>query len=155
MSIRVPQFAAIIFTVLALVPGGAHLLELPNKLKLDDQSYMIVQRIYSGWALAGVVLAGAIISNLWLAVRSRPQALPFAFACASAALLVITLITFFIWVFPANQATEQWTSAPENLAQLRSQWERTHAINAILTLFAVIATVLASLLWNPLPQQHG
>jgi hypothetical protein len=115
---------------------------------------VIVQRIYSGWALAGVVLAAAIASNIWLAVRSRPQALPFAFACASVALLVITLITFFIWVFPANQATAQWTSAPQNLAPLRAQWERTHAINAVLTFFAVVAVVIASLSWRP-DMPHG
>ena len=154
MSIRIPQFLAIIFTVLALVPGGAHLLEFPNKMKLDNQAYMTVQQIYSGWAFAGVVLFAAIAANVWLAIESRPQALPFALAAIAAALLVLTLITFFIWVFPANQATAQWTSAPPNLAPLRAQWERTHAINALLTFLAVVATVIASLSWRP-DTPHG
>jgi hypothetical protein len=149
MSMRVIQFAAIMFTVLALIPGGAHLLEFPNKIRLDDDSYMMVQQIYSGWALAGVVLVLAIALTVWLAIVSRPQALPFAFACAAAALLVVTLITFLIWVFPANQATANWTAAPTNLASLRTQWEFTHAVNAILTLLAVMAAVMASLAWNP------
>ena len=35
MNPRIVQFAAIILTALALVPGGAHLLELANKISLD------------------------------------------------------------------------------------------------------------------------
>jgi hypothetical protein len=149
MSIRIPQFLAIILTVLALVPGGAHLLEYCNKAKLEELDYMTVQQIYSGWAFAGIVIIAAIAANIWLAIRSRSQRLPFAFACAAAALIAATLITFFVWIYPANQATEQWTVMPDNLAPLRAQWERTHAINAVLTFLAVIAAVVASLSWRP------
>jgi hypothetical protein len=149
MSIRIPQFLAILLTALILVPVGAHLLELPKKMKLDDQAYMTVQQIYSGWAFAGIMLVAAIASNLWLAIRSRPQTASAALAGLATALLVATLISFFIWILPANQATAQWTSAPDNLATLRSQWELTHAVNAVLTLLALMAAVLASLIWNP------
>lgn len=154
MSIRIPQFLAILFTVLALVPGGAHLLESANKMKLSDMDYMTVQQIYAGWAFAGIVIFAAIAANIWLAIASRSQPLPFALACCAAGLIVLTLITFFIWIYPANQATAQWTSMPENLAPLRAQWERTHAINAVITFLAVIATVIASLSWRP-DTPHG
>jgi hypothetical protein len=40
MSPRVAQFAAIISTALALVPGGAHLLELASKISLDPQDHL-------------------------------------------------------------------------------------------------------------------
>jgi len=90
MSIRIPQFLAIILTVLALVPGGAHLLEYCNKAKLEELDYMTVQQIYSGWAFAGIVIIAAIAANIWLAIRSRSQRLPFAFACAAAALIAAT-----------------------------------------------------------------
>jgi hypothetical protein len=148
IGIRSVQFAAIILTVVCLVPSGAHLMEFANKLKLDDQSYMIVQHIYSGWALAGIPLAGSIIANLWLAIRSRSQRAPLMLASIAFALMLATLITFLIWILPANIATAQWTQAPVNLSPLRAQWETTHAVNGILALLAVIAVVSASLSWN-------
>jgi membrane protease YdiL (CAAX protease family) len=154
MSIRITQFLAVILTVLSLVPGGAHLLEFPAKAKLDAQAYMTVQQIYSGWAFAGIVIFGAIAANFWLAVRSRSQPMPFALACCAAGLIVITLVTFFIWIYPVNQATANWTAMPEHLPPLRAQWERTHAINAVLTFLAVIATLVASLGWRP-ATPHG
>ena len=41
---------AVILTAVALVPSGAHLAELPNKLSLDRDQYFVVQQIYRGWA---------------------------------------------------------------------------------------------------------
>jgi hypothetical protein len=52
MSLRVTQFTAIILTALALVPGGAHLLELAHKITLDQAQYLTVQQLYRGWALS-------------------------------------------------------------------------------------------------------
>jgi hypothetical protein len=148
MPIEAVQFLAILFTVLALVPGAAHLLELPNKMKLDRDAYMVVQRIYSGWALAGVALLAALATTLWLAIVSRAQALPMMLALSAFALLLITLAAFYVWVLPVNRATSQWTTATANFEELRARWEYTHAANAVLTLVAVMATVAASLSWN-------
>ena len=58
MAARLVQFLAILLTALALVPAGAHLAELPNKIGLDQEAYFIVQNIYAGWALFGIVLFG-------------------------------------------------------------------------------------------------
>lgn len=55
---------AIACTALPLMPAGAHLLELPNKLGLRADEYLIVQQRYRGWALAGVIVAAALISKM-------------------------------------------------------------------------------------------
>jgi hypothetical protein len=47
-------------TSLALVPGGAHLAALPNKMAMARTDYFIVQQIYAGWSLFGIVLFGAL-----------------------------------------------------------------------------------------------
>jgi hypothetical protein len=148
MSIEVVQFLAVMFTVLALVPGGAHLIELPNKMELDRDAYLTVQRIYRGWALAGVALFGALLTTFWLAILCRSQSTPLVFASSAFVFLLITLITFFVWVYPANEATAQWTVATDDFELLRAQWEYTHAANAALTLLAVAATTAASLAWT-------
>lgn len=148
MPIKAVQLLAIIFTALALVPGGAHLIELPNKIGMPRDDYMIVQQIYRGWALSGFVLAAALAFTLALTIMSRGQTLPFVFAAAGFALLLATLAAFFIWVFPVNRATHDWTVATEDFRQLRAQWEYTHAANAIATFAALVATVAASLAWS-------
>ena len=147
--IRMLQFLAIIFTALALVPGGAHLAELPNKINLPQADYFTVQGIYRGWALFGVAVIGAIVFNLLLALvlwRQRPA---FWFALAGFVLVATTLVIFFIWTQPANLATAFWTSAPENWETLRRQWEYTHATSAVLTFIALCSVALSTLLTPP------
>lgn len=148
MRIKAVQFFAIVFVALYLVPSGAHLIELPNKMQLGPADYMTVQQIYRGWALAGLVLLGALVSTLSLAVLSRSQRMPFRFASAGFLLMLAATVIFFIWVFPANQATENWTRVPDDLEALRAQWEYGHAVAAMATLMAFLATVIASLTWS-------
>src|SRR5690606_16447499 len=60
MGAKTAQFLAIMLTALALVPAGAHFFELPNKIGLAEDDYFVVQNIYRGWALFGIVLFGAL-----------------------------------------------------------------------------------------------
>jgi hypothetical protein len=71
--VRTLKFLAIVLTALALVPLGAHLFVLPNKILLAESNYFIVQNIYRGWALFGIVLFGALFANLALAWALRGQ----------------------------------------------------------------------------------
>jgi hypothetical protein len=48
MSLRVIQFLVVMLTALALIPPGAHLFELPNKMDLPRDAYLTVQSIYAG-----------------------------------------------------------------------------------------------------------
>src|SRR5688500_3068553 len=81
MAVKTVHFLAVVFTALALVPGGAHLFELPNKIDLDQNAYFTVQAIYRGWALFGIALFGALGFNLALAVLTREERTPFVLAC--------------------------------------------------------------------------
>jgi len=56
----------------------------------------------------------------------------------------VTLAVFFAWTYPANQATGNWTSAPENWEQLRTDWEYSHAANAMITFLALLCSVGAA-----------
>jgi hypothetical protein len=51
-SVRAGTTDLRVLTALALVPAGAHLFELPNKIGLSQDRYFIVQSIYRGWALS-------------------------------------------------------------------------------------------------------
>lgn len=139
------QFIAIVLTALALVPGGAHLLALPNKIHLSENNYFIAQTIYRGWALLGIVLIGAVLANAALAVLMRGQRAPFILALISTLCLLATLAIFFAFTFPANQATNNWTLFPANWEELRRQWEISHAVNAVIT-FAALCSLTISVL---------
>ena len=139
MALRAVQFLAIVLSALALVPAGAHLAELPNKIDLDQEAYFVVQNIYRGWAQFGIVLFGALAANLALAIMVRRQRAPFRLALAAFLLVAATLVIFFIWTYPANQATSNWTVVPANWQELRTTWEYAHATNAVLTFLALCA----------------
>jgi len=143
---RLAQFIALVLTALALVPVGAHLFALPNKIGMDEPDYFVAQRIYDGWALLGVVLIGAIITNAAAAIASRRQAWPFALAGLAALLMLATLAIFFAFTFPANQATANWTTVPDGWQALRWQWEVSHAVNAAITFAAFCSLSLAVIL---------
>ena len=146
MALRVAQFLAIVFTALALVPAGAHLFELPNKIGLGQEAYFIVQGIYRGWALFGIVLFGALAANLALCVMLRHWRRPLWLALVAFLLVAATLVVFFTWTYPANQATSNWTAVPADWQELRRQWEYAHAVNAVLTFVALCAVTLSALM---------
>jgi len=135
-----------VLTALALVPGGAHLFSLPNKINLSESDYFIAQSVYRGWALLGIVLIGAAIANLALAWLIRAQRAPSVFALIGGIFLVATLAIFFSFTFPANQATNSWTQVPGDWEQLRWRWELSHAVNAVVTFFAFCSLTISLLL---------
>jgi Domain of unknown function (DUF1772) len=142
--VRTLKFLAIVLTALALVPLGAHLFVLPNKILLTESNYFIVQNIYRGWALFGIVLFGALFANLALAWALRGQR-AFVFVAVCLGCLVANLVIFFAFTFPANQATNNWTEVPADWQQLRWQWEVSHALNALIA-FGGFCSLVISLL---------
>lgn len=138
------KFIAIVLTALALVPGGAHLFALPNKIQLAETNYFVTQSVYRGWALFGIVLFGAIFANLALTLALRRQR-AFVFALINLVCLIATLVIFFAFTFPANQATNNWTQVPADWQELRWQWEVSHAVNALIT-FTGFCSLVMSLL---------
>jgi hypothetical protein len=142
---RCLAFLAVLLTALALVPAGAHLLALPNKLAMSREAYLAAQGAYAGWAMTGVLPISAILACLTLAFRQRREALSPWPAVAAALLVTAGLGVFFAWTFPANQATANWTMLPEGWEALRAQWEWSHAANAVLILAALCAVLRAAL----------
>ena len=141
---RTAQFFALVLTALALIPGGAHLFALPNKIGMTEANYFVAQRIYDGWALLGAVLIGAILADAVAALLTRAQMAPFVLAALATLLMLATLAIFFAFTFPANQATANWTTIPDDWQYLRRQWEMSHAVNAAITFAAFCCMSLAA-----------
>jgi hypothetical protein len=146
MILRAFQFLAVILAALALVPAGAHLFSLPNKITLAADQYLIAQSLYRGWALFGIVLFAAIAANFAAAVLVFYQGRPFALAAFAVLCMGISLIVFFVWTYPANVATSNWTELPRNWEALRTRWEYSHAANAVIIFVGFCAATLSVLM---------
>ena len=136
-------------TALALVPSGAHFAALPNKMAMAQAAYFVAQQIYAGWPLFGIVLLGALAANLAHAIVLRRLGRSFGCALAACLLIAANLAVFFVWTLPTNQATNNWTIVPKNWNELRSQWEYSHAVNAVVTFAALVCVVIAALRQPP------
>jgi hypothetical protein len=142
--VKALKFLTVVLTALALVPGGAHIFALPNKIHLAEGNYFVTQSVYRGWALFGIVLFGAVFANfaLTLALRRR-RAFVFVLVCLGC--LIASLVIFFAFTFPANQATYNWTQVPADWEELRWQWEISHAVNALITFTGFCSLVMGLL----------
>jgi len=139
------RFLSVLFCALALAPAMAHLLELPNKMGLSRDEYLVVQQIYRGWALLGIVVFGALLSTLALAIVVRRRAGEFGPALTAFLCIAGTQAVFWTFTFPMNQQTANWTMLPDNWAAMRMQWEYSHAASAVLNLVALVAVIVSVL----------
>lgn len=123
MALRIAFFVALLSTALALGGGLAHLYELPNKIAIPREHYLIVQRNYDGWWQLSIVLAvelAALLVALFLTWSHRPAVWWVALALFA---LVAAQAVFWTYTFPANQATGNWTFLPDGWERLRAEWE--------------------------------
>jgi len=145
MALTVVRFLSLVFAALAMAPAFAHLLELLNKITLSRDEYLVVQQIYRGWALLGIVIFGALVFSLLLTIMVRHQPRRFLWALVGFLCIVGTQVVFWTFTYPTNQETNNWTILPENWEALRRQWEYSHAASAGLNFIAFIALVLSVL----------
>lgn len=135
--------AALLLVAICLGPAFAHLFELPNKMRLGREAYFAVQQIYRGWALFGIVVVAAIAAAIVFAWMTRRLPRVFRLALAGLACLLAAQALFWIFTYPANVVTNNWTVMPDDWAVLRARWEYSHAAGALLTFGALGAYVAA------------
>jgi hypothetical protein len=145
MGLTTIRFISLLFTALSLGPALAHILELPNKIHLSREDYLTVQLIYRGWALLAIVIFGALISTLILTLMVRKTRKVFTLTLTGLLCIVGAQIVFWVFTYPANQETNNWTQMPANWPVLRNQWEYSHAAGAVPSLIAMIALILSVL----------
>ena len=139
------RFLAVIITGLSLIASAAHAFELLNKIGLPKEEYFIVQQIYSGWWIVGLLLPLAFLANVGNAITLRDNRTSMMVSIAAAAPVALNLIIFMLFTQPANAATQNWTVQPENWEALRLQWEYSHAVNAAVNFLAFCCVVFASI----------
>jgi hypothetical protein len=79
------KFLTVIVTGLSLIAPAAHLFELPNKIGMPQAEYFVVQQIYSGWWIVGLLLPLAFIANAGNAISLRADRTAMMLSIAAAA----------------------------------------------------------------------
>jgi hypothetical protein len=138
MSLKTLKFLTMIFTGLTLGAGLAHLYSFPNKIDLPQDDYFTVQQAYRGWQFIGISMFGQIVFGLWLVLKSRQHHKIFRYAVAALICILMSVAIFFIFTFPTNIQTHNWTYVPPNWQVLRDQWEYSHAAAALFSLAAFV-----------------
>jgi hypothetical protein len=154
MKLRIWYFVTLLLVGLLMGTSFGHTLEMPAKLRVDEQLWMTFQHtLYPYFAYAGAPIElGAIVTAAVLSFLVRRQDAAYYFALLGAA--CVTLAFFVVWLGftnPVNAETAGWTasSIPSDWAQWRRQWEYSHAVRFGLHLIGFSALVLSSLIMGP------
>ena len=138
-------FIALIATAIALGGALAHAFEFSHKMAMTQEEYFVTQQIYAGWNRLAYVLLFELLGIIAVIVLYRHAPSVLWPALAALIFLLAAQVVFWIWTFPANVATNNWTEQPENWAQLRQQWEYSHFAGAAFQLLAMISLIVSVL----------
>lgn len=159
------QVVCVLLTSIPVALSLAHALELPGKLKLRKEEYLIVQKIYyPGFTVGGFGEVLALVAILVLLLLTPTDDPAFGWRLASFAALAATHGVYWVLTHPVNNfwlkdgelkglgkgffATGAKTEAPGKSSGdlwkgYRDRWERSHVIRAMLALFSLIFLVVA------------
>jgi hypothetical protein len=139
------QLLTVMAVALVFVPAGAHLFSMVSKLQLAPDQYMAAQRAYDGWAWFGAPIAAALLLSLWHTCAVRVDRVALALSLVAFLCLVAMQIVFWVYTYPMNAVSQNWTRLPADFEAVRQQWEYSHAAGAILGFLALAAVVLSAL----------
>ena len=139
MLLKFLGLIAVVSVAICLVPAGAHFFELANKMSMSSPEYMTVQKIYAGWSFFGIAVIAAILITLIHTFMVRSDRTAFFISLAAFLCLAATQGIFWMFTYPMNVASNNWTATPAAFEAARRQWEYSHAVNAVLTFVALIA----------------
>jgi hypothetical protein len=121
---------ALTLVALGLIPGGAHLLELPVKINYAPVLYADVTSTLYRWfgLVGGVIQVGALLITCTVAyTRRKSSQAPLLWASAVA--LLVSIALWAALVQPVNASWATVIGGPDYVAtyeQLRTRWEFGH-----------------------------
>ncbi|NDJ17942.1 DUF1772 domain-containing protein [Myxacorys almedinensis] len=149
------RFITLLITSLSLSPSMAHLLELPQRMKFDQQLWVrvtVFENVYRFFGSVGAMFEiGAILAAIVLTTLVRKHHSVFYWTLAGTLFLVLALVSWILFVAPMNAEFAQWLTnpVPANWTRYRNQWEYAHAINAVIKLLGLSLLVISVLIEIP------
>lgn len=160
------QVICVLLTSVAMALSLAHALELPGKLRLDKESYLIVQKIYyPGFTVGGFGEVLGLVAILALLLLTPTENPAFGWTLASFAALFVMHGTYWVLTHPVNkfwlkdqelkgagagffgigtQKREQPEDSDDDLwKRYRNRWEFSHVVRAVLAMLSLVLLVIA------------
>lgn len=145
---RVLYFLNLVISALALSTTSAHVLEYPQKIKLDIPAYTLINsNLYKYFAIiGGLYCIGAIFLSLILVYISRKHRKIVRWNLMGLMFHLLWLISWIVIVNPVNnQIAENSTAAYQLWEALRYQWEYGHIVGFIFHLGAFCCLTIGAL----------
>jgi L-alanine-DL-glutamate epimerase-like enolase superfamily enzyme len=156
------QVFTVFLTAIAMSLSLAHALEYPGKLRLDEQTYTVVQTIYyPGFTIGGIAEPVAAIAIVVLFVIMRDRNAQFSWFLVAFIALAAMHAVFWSVTQPVNRywlknqqlskagtqffdtghidATDGSGTGEADWRYLRNRWEYSHLARAVLSVIAFIA----------------
>jgi hypothetical protein len=149
MARKIALFVALLATALALGPALAHAFALVNKMGLSRDDYFIAQKAYAGWDRLAYLLLVQFAALVAVVVVSRHDTPALTASLLALACLLGAQAVFWIFTYPANVLTANWTRPSEDWGVLRRQWEYSHAVGAGLQVAALCALLFVAIRGAP------
>ncbi len=156
------EVVTLLLVVLAATPGIAHVLELPGKRRLPQETYVAVQSIYyPGFTIAGIAEPVAIIATLALLLVIPRGGTVFWLTLLALLGLAAMHAAYWIFTHPVNKFWLQGQplgsagagffglgrprpdTQPPEWSALRDRWEYSHVLRAVLASLSLVALVIA------------
>jgi hypothetical protein len=165
--LRFLQVFAVMLVALAMAPAVAHALELPGKMRLSKEQYVIVQPIYyPGFTIAGGVgEAGGFLVTLLLLFLTPPGTAAFWLVLLALIALAASHATYWVLTHPVNKfwlegqalhaagagffSFDPFGRGERDAADwtvLRDRWEFSHVVRAGFATLSLLALVTAAAL---------
>jgi hypothetical protein len=161
MALVLLEVLSIVLVALAMTPALAHALEMPGKLRLSREEYLVVQPIYHpGFTRLGIVEPAAAAALLVLALLTPAGTARSWLTIGALAAVVAMHALYWILTHPVNnfwlrdvqlgrRDAAFFDAAGGSRAEsgdwrvLRDCWERSHLARAALAAVALVLTAAA------------
>lgn len=140
--------AALTLLALALGAAFAHVLELPNKMRLAGDAWLTVQsHLYVGWGnILGPIELGALAACIGLMILCRADRTALICGFLAASGVALSLVIWIVFVWPSNVTVDHMAASglSEEWRLVRDRWEYGHAARAALFFLSFVSLALAA-----------
>jgi hypothetical protein len=156
------QILTLIFVSVVFALSLAHALELPGKMRLNQEAYYAVQPIYyPGFTIGGLSERASIVLTVILLFLTPTRSVDFWLTLVALIGLVGLQMVYWFFTHPVNQfwvagekltrlgsgffsfGTKQNKARPPEWTALRNRWEYSHVARAGLAFISFVALILA------------
>ena len=153
--IRFWRFITLMLASFSLSLSMTHLLELPQRMRFDQQLWVrvtVVENVYKLFGSVGAFFEiTAIITAIVLAFLVRKQGSTFYWTLGGAIVLVLAFLSWIMFVAPMNVEFAKWLTnpIPMDWMRYRDQWEYAHAVNALIKIIGLSLIVISVIVETP------